>query len=125
MNPYLKTILTFLEVALKWAFPLKVIFAVYLPFFFSFILKVAFPLLFVLALNVFLPTFIVKVTFLIGDLPDFKVTVYFLVFAFLLNVFFLAVIFEDFLTTGFLTVTFLVIVKGSYLSSPEYVIMAL
>ena len=70
---------------------------------------------------------IINLTFLIGVFPDFKVTGYFLVFAFALNVFFFATIFMDFLTvlTRFLTVNLTVLLNPAYLLLPEYVTTAL
>ena len=91
--------------------------AVYLPLRVSFlILNVALPLALVVALKVLFLILMINLTFLIGVLPDFKLTVYFLTLVFALKVFFLATILETFLVTvtGFLTVTFLVMVKPAY-----------
>ena len=58
----------------------------YLPFLFNFvILKVAFPFLFVIALNNLPLIFKVTQAFLIGLLLFFKTIVYFLILVFLLN----------------------------------------
>jgi hypothetical protein len=75
-------ILTVLLDLLYWLFPLYVIFVLYFPFLFRLlILKVAFPLLLVLTLNVFPLTFSVTFCFLIiCPLVVLSVIVYFLIF---------------------------------------------
>ena len=109
-------------VLLKYLFPVKVTVLLKVPFLVNFlILKVAFPLELVLAVNFLFLILIVTLTPLIA-LPDldFRVIAYFLVLDLALNVFFLAVILLASLVT--LIVAFAVV--ALYASSPLNVIVA-
>ena len=81
-------IITFLAACLYAASPWNMTVPLYLPFLLRFlILNVAFPWLLVFALYVFLLILRVTFAFLIGDLMDFKVMLYFLTFLEFLKVF--------------------------------------
>ena len=106
---------TFFEAALQYAFPPYLMVALNEPFLVSFNLKVAFPLEFVFALNVFPATFMVTLALLMAfPLLFFKTIEYFLTFL-TFNVSFLAVIFEEI----FLTVTFSLVLVEKYFAPPR------